>query len=64
MKNALAHRFYVCKSITSEALLHLGEEGGDLLEHLEPEEAIPGLVLKQHEVGTIVENRDEIYNSK
>ena len=51
MKNALAHRFYVSKSIASEALLHLGEEGGNLHELLQPEEAIPDLVLKQHEVG-------------
>ena len=35
----------------SDALLHLGEEGGNFLKLLEPEEAIPGLVLKQHEVG-------------
>ena len=36
----------------SYALLHLGEEGCDLLELLEPEEDVPNCVLKQHEVGS------------
>ena len=47
----------------SDTLLHLGEEGGNLLELLEPEEAIPGPVLKQHEVGGHGGERDNIYNS-
>ena len=47
----------------SDALLHLGEEGGNFLKLLEPEEAIPGRVLKQHEVGGHGRKRDEIYNS-
>ena len=33
-----------------DALLHLREEGGDLLELLQPEESVAGGVLEQHKV--------------
>ena len=44
-------RLTTCENF--DTLLHLGEEGGDLLERLQPEQAMPGCVLKPHEVGMV-----------